>query len=334
MEELGSLSKRDPMYDYLRYSILNQLGVNRVEPNFKVFGLQGSNHIYMYEDRASHVRVVGKFFADGSNRPFESTQRRMDREFDNLNYLRSIGFTNFPHYVARPLGRNKDLGCLLVTEWCMGAPLAEFIVRAATGDAPENLYQKLASAAEFFASLHNWTANGRGVDFNAEKNYLSRIITQLREDGLIGDSEAAQFHYWKDRWGDQPCVWEDQQVVVHGDATPANLLMGDGPWVIILDLERMKVADRVFDVGLMAGELKHFFMQHTSRKDLAEPFIGHFLWQYCTHFPDRESAFASITRRIPFYMGMTLLRVARNHWFGNSYRRWLIDEARDTLRIR
>jgi prepilin-type processing-associated H-X9-DG protein len=27
-------------------------------------------------------------------------------------------------------------------------------------------------------------------------------------------------------------MWEDQQVLVHGDVTPANILFGDGLWVI------------------------------------------------------------------------------------------------------
>ena len=56
----------------------------------------------------------------------------------------------------------------------------------------------------------------------------------------------------------------------------------------------------------------------------AEPFIG--------HFPDRQRAFASITRRVPFYMGVTLLRIARNSWFNNDYRRILIDEAKNILK--
>jgi hypothetical protein len=31
-------------------------------------------------------------------------------------------------------------------------------------------------------------------------------------------------------------------------------------------------------------------------------------------------------------MGMTLLRIARNSWITNAYRRQLLDEARETLR--
>ena len=66
--------------------------------------------------------------------------------------------------------------------------------------------------------------------------------------------------------------------------------------------------------------------------DAADPFIGHFLWEYACHFPNRDSAFHSITGRTPFYMGMTLLRIARNSWIEPEYRRRLINEAKECLR--
>ena len=61
-------------------------------------------------------------------------------------------------------------------------------------------------------------------------------------------------------------------------------------------------------------------------------FYRHFLWEYACNFPDRNAALAAITRRTPFYMGLTLLRVARNAWIDGSYSHQLLDEARKTLR--
>ncbi len=127
-------------------------------------------------------------------------------------------------------------------------------------------------------------------------------------------------------------MWEDQQVLVHGDATPDNFMFGGGLSVVAFDLERTKRADRVFDTGRIAGELKHFFMRATGNKYAADPFIGHFLWEYACHFPNRDSAFRSITGRTPFYMGITLLRVSRNTWVEPEYRRRLINEAKECLR--
>jgi hypothetical protein len=44
------------------------------------------------------------------------------------------------------------------------------------------------------------------------------------------------------------------------------------------------------------------------------------------------SAFRAITRRIPFYMGITLLRIARNSWIDDDYRWRLVQEAKKILR--
>jgi aminoglycoside phosphotransferase (APT) family kinase protein len=156
-------------------------------------------------------------------------------------------------------------------------------------------------------------------------------VEQLRTAGSIGWDESRDILRLKNLWHDRACMWQDHQVLVHGDVTPPNFLFGDGPWVIGLDLERLKSTDRVFDLGRLTAEIKHFFMQYTGNKDLAEPFIGHFLWEYACHFPDHQSAFSAITSRLPFYMGLTLLRIARNSWITEDYRRRLLDEAKRTL---
>ena len=332
MKYLGHLSKQDPLYGYLHGDILPQIGVNVTSPDFRVFGMQASNHVYVYEELRSRTRIVGKFFYGIIDRSHETAFHHMEREFNNHNYLRSIGFNGYPHYIARPLGRNAGLDCVMIEEFCYGTPLDTFIVKAIREGAREELFEKLTSLAYFLATLHNRTATGDRVDVNRDCSYFDRIMDQLKNWGHIGWDEAEDFHRLKEQWRAKEFMWEDNQVLVHGDATPSNILFGDVPWGIAIDLERMKTADRAFDVGRMAGEIKHFFMQHTGDKWPAEPFIGHFLWEYACHFPDRESAFRSINRRVPFHMGMTLLRIARNSWITNNYRRQLLDEARTILR--
>jgi aminoglycoside phosphotransferase (APT) family kinase protein len=127
-------------------------------------------------------------------------------------------------------------------------------------------------------------------------------------------------------------MWQDRQVWLHGDATPANFLFGQGLDVAAIDLERMKRGDRMFDVGRVAGELQHAFMSAVGDWRCAEPFIGHFLWEYSCHFPDRQRTFESITARLPFYMALNLLRIARNGYIDPDYGGRLVDQAKVLLR--
>ncbi|MCU0597279.1 MAG: aminoglycoside phosphotransferase family protein [Desulfobacterota bacterium] len=331
MNYTGHLSQEDQLYGYLRHDILPKLGINGMPLDFRVYSVPASNHVYVYEDQRSGTRLIGKFFRDLSDRALETACRRMEREFNNLKLLRNLGFTGYPHYVARPLGHNASLGCVLIEEFCHGTPLIDFILKAILEGARDPLFQKLTSLAYFLATVHNRTATGDRVDFNRDCSYFDRIVAQLKNWGHIGYDEAQEFYRLKDRWREKGIMWEDNRVLVHGDMTPTNVLFGDSLWVIAIDLERMKLADRVFDVGRVVGEIKRFFMEHTGDGRLAEPFIGHFLWEYACHFPDRNSAFASITRRIPFHMGLTLLRIARNSWINGNYRRQLLNEAKKTL---
>jgi thiamine kinase-like enzyme len=233
---------------------------------------------------------------------------------------------------VRPLGYNGWLNSLLVEEYCNGQPLSNIIRAAIFYRQRDRLYKKLAALAYFLATLHNRTANGYGVDFNEDCSYLDHLLHQLTKRHFINQADASEFYWLRDRWREQARMWQDQQVLVHGDATPSNFLFGHGLSVSAIDLERMKRADRVFDVGRIAGELQHFFLQNTGNKYEAEPFIGHFLWEYSCHFPDRLSAFRSICGRLPYQMALTLLRIARNSWISHDYRQRLIEEAKITLR--
>jgi serine/threonine protein kinase len=329
MKYLGHLQRNDPLYGYLRYDILPQIGI-RGAPDFRVYKIKASNNVCFYKDRRSQARVIGKFF--GTNRSPQSAFHLMEQEFHNLKKMRGMGFCRYPHYIARPLGRNANLDCLLVVEFCYGTPLHDFIVKSIREGARESLFQKLTALAYFLATLHKRTANGLRIEFNKACSYFDKLVKQLKARGYIGTNESLEFYRLKDRYREEGCMWEDQQVVVHGDVTPTNILFGDGLWVIVIDLERMKLADRAFDLGSVAGELKHFFMQYAGNKTLAEPFIGHFLWEYACHFPHRQSAFASITRRIPFYMSLNLLRIARNFWISYKHRMRLLKETKKILR--
>ncbi len=329
---IGRLSESDPLHDYLRYDIQPQVADASGNTNYRVFRLNGSNDVYLYEDRHTGAKVVGKFFLSSRKRDTEKAVARLTREFDSLCRMREFGLEGYPHHVVRPLGCNSSLNALLITEYCEGELFSELILSVIKSGDKDRLYYKLTALAYFLSEFHNRAAIGAGVDFNQDCVYMDRLIKSLLEINAMDWAEVQELYWLGDQWRNQPRMWEDRQVIVHGDATPDNFMFGGGMSVVALDLERTKRADRVFDTGRIAGELKHFFMQATGDINAAEPFIGHFLWEYACHFPDRGSAFRSISGRTPFYMGITLLRIARNSWIKPDYRRRLINEAKECLR--
>jgi aminoglycoside phosphotransferase (APT) family kinase protein len=329
---LGKLSKNDPMHGYLKHHIQSQISDASDSSEYRVFGLNGSNDVYLYEDSLTNSKVIGKFFLFLKNRNAAKAASRLTHEFDNLRTVRDYGLTGYPHHVVRPLGRNYAMNALLVTEYCEGELLSEVILEAIRSGDHSKLFHKLTALAYFLSELHNRTAIGEGIEFHHDCDYMDHLIAKLQENKAIGRDEAHELWWLRDQWRNQHKMWADQQVFVHGDATPENFMFGDGLQVIAFDLERTKRADRVFDTGRIAGELQHFFMRATGNKHAADPFIGHFLWEYACHFPNRDSAFQSITGRTPFYMGLTLLRIARNSWIEPSHRHSLISEAKACLR--
>ena len=325
MEYLGHLPQNDSLFEYLRYEIMPQTGAD-CRCGVRVFGCHSSHTVYIYEDRATSARVVGKFFA-GNGGDWSRAERKMYREYDNINEFRQ--YLGKSHYAARALGCNKNLSCLLVTEYCYGETLDSVIMRALNKHEEKYLYDKLSALGNFLATVHNKSARAIMVDFQKVCNYFCNVVNQLGD--LLSGADREYLYKLCRRYRCDFVMYQDQEVLVHGDATPANFFFGDGDYVITFDLERMQRTDRMFDVGRVAGELKHYFLRHTNNKYASEPFIGHFLYEYCGNFPDRMSAFESITARLPFYMGLNLLRISRNSYLPWSYRKSLIEEAKIIL---
>lgn len=332
---LGRLSEHDPLHGYLQQHIQPQLGScsgSSGSSGYRVFGLNGSNDVYMYEDRDTGTKLIGKFFRSAGRRDATRAGARLTREFDNLCMMRDYGLAGNQHHVVRPLGRHYEMNALLVTEYCDGQLLSEVILEAIHNGDHGKLYYKLTALAYFLATFHNRTAIGEQVEFHEDCSYMDRLVKKLSDLRALGEQASGELYWLRDQWRNEPRMWQDQKVVVHGDATPDNFMFGNGLDVIAIDLERARRADRVFDTGRICGELKHFFMRAGHHRHAADSLIGHFLWEYACHFPDRDNAFRSITGRTPFHMGITLLRIARNHWIDGEYRQRLIGEALECLR--
>jgi aminoglycoside phosphotransferase (APT) family kinase protein len=233
--------------------------------------------------------------------------------------------------VIRPLGFSRDINGVLAVEYYSGEEFSHAISRATHYRDDTHLYARLTALAYFLATQHNRTANGSAVDFDADCRYFDTITDRLGKTHRIGQHDIEELARQRDRWRDRPRMWQDQQVWLHGDATPANFLFGHGIDVAAIDLERMKRGDRMFDVGRVAGELQHAFMRAVGDRHRAEPFIEHFLWEYSCHFPDRQRTFESVQARAPYYMALNLLRIARNDYIDRDYGGRLIGQAKKLL---
>ncbi len=91
--------------------------------------------------------------------------------------------------------------------------------------------------------------------------------------------------------------WKTAENIVNGRNQTLRIMAFTG---ILQSAVRI---DRVFDVGRVAGEIKHFFMQHTGDGHLAEPFIGHFLWEYACHFPEQTVPLSPLRAAFRFTWG-------------------------------
>jgi len=331
-ERLGPLPHSDPAHSVLVRHVFPQLGVNGDRARIRAYRLGGSNAVFEYEDRESGAKVIGKFYGRPGIPASGAITNRMLREFRAIERMRGIGLDGHPHQVMRAFAAVPEIGGALFLEHLEGETLGVVLDAVAKGkQSSSDLYGRLTALAYFLATMHNRTAREEPVAFATDVKYLRKLSRTLRELGHLGESGDREFRALGERWMGFGPMWEDRKVLLHGDATPANFLFRDGMWVGGIDFERSHFGDRSYDVGRIAGELQHAFLRNRGSRRAAEPFIGHFLWEYACHFPDRHDAFAHICARIPFHLATTLLRIARNEWVADDYRAVLLDSARDAL---
>lgn len=292
--------------------------------------LSDQKPVYLFHEKTKNIIVVGKLFQHRFI-PLEEAWRYAQKEYFNLKLLRGrFGMSSDTCHVVAPLGKNKELSALLVTEKAPGRLLDHYIEKAVCEQQSEPLFDKLSYLARFFAKLHRNSEIDGKVSPDLAQSYLCELLDSLSE-GPLGPCERNSMETYAAAWWDNNGILTaDKQVIVHGDATPTNFVFNDQE-VIGIDLERMKRADRCWDLGFMVAELKHHFMWRAGNGWAAEPYIGHFLWEYAVNYEDTQF-FDAITCRIPFYMALGLLRIARNPWLAEPYRKDLLGEAKRCLK--
>ena len=174
---LGHLDYHDPLHGYLRDHIIPQLGIGLPDVEFRVFQSTCSHNVYLYEERHSKTRLVGKFYPPQN--PSGQHPKTGEVEFCNLVYLRGLGLDSPPHHVVRPLGFNLVIGNVLMMEFLEGDSLGTVINEAMHLGKGERLYHKLAALACFLATMHNRTAGDWRVNFDHSHAYMGRLIGSL-----------------------------------------------------------------------------------------------------------------------------------------------------------
>ncbi len=325
IEYLGRLDRRDPLYEIL----LERIFTDVAHPCFHVnkFAQRG---VYQYVEEHSHRAIVGKFFRLNDHKPERAL--RIKGEFENLQRIRSYGFDVYPHYVVHPLAREERIGLAVIEEYVCGKDLDYYLQQAIYCNRREELKAKLACLAAFLHELHTRTCSHLPVAVGSVCGYFDKVVQKLHRQTLLGNPDRSELYRLMERWLSSLALEQEQSVLVHGDATPTNFIFCGEREVVAIDLERMRDTDRMVDIGMVCGELKHAFLWRTDNGYAAEPYIRHFLKEYCRYFPDRKEAFHIITRRNPFFMAMTELRIARNSYLDWNYRRRLVFEAMECMR--
>jgi aminoglycoside phosphotransferase (APT) family kinase protein len=321
---LGHLQEQDPLYGILATTVFN--GVFR--PSFKVEKIS-YRQVYKYSEQNSGLAVVCKFFD-----PNDSNRERLARlkgEYDNLLRIRGFGFDSAPFYVVRPITKEESIGLAVVEEYIKGKDLDYYLKKAVFQSDEAPLYDRLTLLASFLWEMHRRTQTDTYNNGEASIHYIYSLIDYLSLHNVIEHREVVGFKQAVDKWVYRGILKGARDVIIHGDATPTNFIFTPNGTLAAIDMERSRYGDAAYDIGMICGELKHAFFWRVGDPLRAEPFIGHFLREYTKHSEEPKVEFRRLSMRIPFYMALTELRVARNLYLDWGYRKRLTEEARSCL---
>jgi hypothetical protein len=315
--------------EYLREEVFPQLAPPPYG-DIEITNLGAQKTVCLFFEKNRNIMVVGKLFKWGVV-SLEDAWIEADKEYTNLKLLREhLGMAGEADHVVAPLGENKELSALLVTERAPGRALDYYITKAIIEQQHDVLFQTLSQLARFFVRLHESGKTERPLSPDLPRYFFNSLLDSMNTKPA-GYFKQAEIEECAIRWWHEEKIFSsDRETIIHGDATPTNFLFDNGN-VTAIDLEYMKWADRCWDLGFIAAELKHHFMWRMGNGWDAEPFIGHFLWQYAVNYGDTKF-FHIITRKLPLYMALGLLRISRNLYLEDSYRESLIQEAMQCLK--
>jgi aminoglycoside phosphotransferase len=321
---MNRLADADPLAQALRRLAGAEAGFRPPAGEVCVEPLPASRQVLRFTFPAGDYAVVGKFFS--AYPPQTSADLSLAREYEHYLRLPGLGLGNGDGLVPRLLGRWPERSLGLLLEAVPGPDLDHLLLRACLHRDPAPLFQALEKLAHLLAFFHSRPVPVHPVAPEPALAYLNKVMTQLREAGMLSREDwqalTRERHAWEERCQD----FSDRQVLIHGDATPTNFLFPNGR-AVALDLERLRVGDRLWDLSWVAGELKHAWGWRTADFSGSEAAIRHFFRIYQT----AAGLDPALTHRLfslnPFYMALAELRIARNLYLTRDYRRELVAEA-------
>jgi aminoglycoside phosphotransferase (APT) family kinase protein len=216
---------------------------------------------------------------------------------------------------------------VLFLEYVDGLTLEDTI--AVRRSRPGELEQALARAARFLARLHAHSVQpDTEPDFAPSVSYAHKVVEQLARHGVLQDYPMACDGVARliDRWAANTAMGDFAPCLTHGDATTTNFIFPRTGGVVIVDWERLCLADPAFDLGRLMAEITHSINQHGGSVREAEPFIRHMADNYRQALPADWNA-DTLVERARFYRASSTLRIARNGWVSRLDRTALVAQA-------
>lgn len=308
---VGTLAPQNAFRNWLVQVLGEKIGDRSSRVN--VYKIKPASHtVCRYEFPSQGFSVVAKFYAEptGWMRNYDPVQA-MENEFRTLKKIEPI--VDIP----RPLAMHRDFHCALLMEYIRGKSFYKYMTDI---NKEGRLYDKLTAIAHMQRRLHDQTQS----DYRKDRVFAKfhRVLDQL---GLDTETRT-EYNRLLGAWWYSPLLDRPSGCRIHGDPNPLNYQF-DHSRIYMLDFESsIEHANFVHDLGIVAAELKNYFVIHRGDAKMAEPYIGHYLWKYSRNEPE----FYAITRALPFFMSLGMLRMARMR-LGADHRDYVFREAKACL---
>jgi len=311
-----ALPEHDPVVEYVEANLWD---CPEQPVSWRVARL--SQAAYVYQEASTGWAVVAKFYVVKVG---DAAAEYARRELERIQRAQAGSLAEGDTRVIRALALWRGI---LFLEYADGLTLEDVI--AIRRNRPGMFTDRLERVAEFLATLHADGAQpGARPNFESEVDYAHKVVQQLAEHGVLQDYPIARQGLERliDRWAVTPMMRAFAPSLNHGDATTTNFVFPRDGSVVVIDWERLQVADPASDLGRLMAEVTHSIHQHGGNVAEAEPFAQRLADVYCQYLPAAWDGKA-LVQRARFYRASSTLRIARNGWISRLDRTALVTQA-------